>query len=116
MCFSFFSWMSTPKRDHAKDWLYKLDFYLSDPITIPYAFELLAKESGFTVNALHVAAHRRGWTASVHPPKLAVAAEYEEALVTACIIHARQCTPLIKSEFIELASRFAKKEEGQFFT
>ena len=114
--FSLFSRMSTPKRKHAKDWLYKLDLYLSDPITRPRAYELTSNDSGFSVEALREAAHRRGWDTSVNPPKLAVAAEYEEALVTACIIHARQGTPLTKSEFIELASRFVKKKEGQFFT
>ncbi len=85
----FFSRMRTPNRVHAKDWLYKVDFYLSDPNTRPYAYELVSMESGFTVNALHVAASRRGWKASVNPPKLAVSAEYEEALVIACVIHAR---------------------------
>ena len=107
--------MSTEKPPCAKDWLYKVDFYLSDPITRPKAYERAARDSGFTMNALRVAAHRRGWDASVNPPKLALAAEYEDVLVTVCIIHARQKTPLTKSEFIELASRFAKKKRGSFF-
>ena len=107
--------MRTPKRVRAKDWLYKVDFYLKDPTTRPYAYALVAKESGISVSALRMAAHRRGWADSVNPPKLALSAEYEKALVVVCLIHARQSTPLTKSEFIDLASRFAKKEEGQFF-
>ena len=89
---------------------------MSDPITRSHAFDLVAKESGLTVTALRVAAHREGWTESVDSPKLALPAEYEEALVVVCIIHARQGTPLSKSEFIILASKFAKKKAGEFFT
>jgi len=50
--------MDEPKRTYAKDWLYKVEDYLRDPITRQHAYELVAKESGLSVSSLRVAAHR----------------------------------------------------------
>ena len=63
-----------------------------------------------------MAAHREGWAECVSSPRFALPVEYEDILVTACIIHARQGTLLTKSQFNALASKFARKEEGHFFT
>ena len=42
--------------------------------------------------------------------------EEEQALVTLCLMYARQSMPLTLKDFIELASIYAKKEEGEFFS
>ena len=64
--------MSAAKRDRAKDWLYKVESYLSDPTTRPHAYELVAKESGISVTALRVAAHRAGLTVGPGSPRYAL--------------------------------------------
>ncbi len=89
---------------------------MSDPTTRPHAYELVAKESGISVTALRVAAHRAGLTVGPGSPRYALPAEYEDVLVTVYIIHARQGTPLTRAEFVDLANKFAKREEDHFFT
>ena len=87
-----------------------------DPIIRPHAYELLTRELGLTMSELCVAAHREGWAECVSLPRFTLPEEYEDILETACIIHALQGTSLTKSQFNALASKFARKEEGQFFT
>ena len=97
-----------------KKLLYKLKLYAKRAHTRKGAYALISRNTGRTVNSLRVAASREGLTSRRHSLQFAFSEKEEEALVTACIVHARQGTPLTIRDFIQMASFFAPKKKDSF--
>ena len=107
--------MSAPTHTPAKMFLYKVKEYMMDPSTRQHAFQRVSEEFHVSINALRMAAMREGLSECDQSLKYAFPKEYEEALVAACIMYARQGTPLTKHDFAELATRFAKRDGDHIF-
>ncbi len=99
----------------ATEFLYKVDEYAKEASTRKDAYKLVSFETGSSTNSLRLAASRSGLTKTGRSLKYAFSEEEEKALVTVCLMYALQNMPLTIKDFIELASIFAKKEEGHFF-
>ena len=99
----------------AMDYLYKLEEYAKEATTRKEAYNRLSLETGLSSNSFRLAASRSGLTKTGRSLKYAFSKEEENALVAVCLMYARQNMPLTIKDFRELASIFAKKEEGNFF-
>ena len=100
----------------AKEYLYKLEEYTKEASTRKDAYKRLSLETGLSSNSFRVAATRSGLTKTGRSLKYAFSEEEEKALVALCLMYARQNMPLTIKDFIELASLYAKKEEGHYFS
>ena len=108
--------MSSPTHTPAKMFLYKVKEYMMDPSTRQHAFQRVSEEFHVSINALRMASMREGLSECDQSLKYAFPKEYEEALVAACVMYARQGTPLTKHDFAELATRFAKRGGDNIFS
>ena len=108
--------MEEAKTPPAKNFLGRFLELKSNPSTRRKAYEILEKESGKSRNSLRVAFCKEGKTCSRDSCKFSLPPEVEEALVVICLVHARQGAPLTKRDFLVLASKMAKKEEGEVFS
>ena len=108
--------MCCEHRSSRKDQLYKLEEYSAEAVTRKGAYQRLSEEAGTSVGSLYTAASRAGMTSPSHSLRFAFSEEEEKALVTVCLLYARQGTPLTIYDFLELASHFAKMEEGHLFS
>ena len=100
----------------AKEFLYKVNEYAKEASTRKDAYKLVSLETGSSCNSLRLDASRSGLTKTGRSLKYAFSEEEEKALVTVCLMYARQNMPLTIKDFIELASIFAKKKEGHYFS
>jgi len=108
--------LSTLKGSSARDYLYLVDEYSKHASSRKGAFQRVSEVSGIPVSTLRVAAYREGRKDDDRSLKFAFSVEEEKALVAACILHAHQGIPLRLKAFIELASTYAKKEDGRKFS
>jgi len=100
----------------AKEYLYRLEEYKKQASTRKDAYKRVSLETGLSSNSLRLAASRTGQTKTGRSLKYAFSEEEEKALVTVCLMYARQNMPLTLKDFIILASIYAKREEGHYFT
>ena len=89
---------------------------MRDPSTRQNAFQQTADEFKVSVNAFRVAAVREGLTEDDQSLKFALPAAYEKALVSVCILYARQGTPLTNADFASLTSKVAGRDEDHVFS
>ncbi len=106
---------SDPKRATLDEALILFEEYAKHATTRRGIFKRVSQMTGIPVNTLRVAAMRRGLTKKYHL-KFAFDDAEEDALVAACVIHARQGIPLTVQAFIRLASKLAGFEEGRYFS
>jgi len=107
---------SAAKRVPAKRFLDKVRKLMMDPITRPIAFKKVSQDCHVSINALRVAAYREGLTEDDQSLKFAFPVPYEKALVTVCILYARQGTPLTKHDFALLATKLAGRKDDDIFS
>ena len=108
--------MSAVTRTPAKAHLEELRESIKRSPTRRSALMRISKERGISVDALRMAAKRAGLVSPDHSLKYAFSEMEEKGLVLTCLLYARQCTPLSIPSFIELASFFAKREKGHYFS
>ena len=99
-----------------KDWKEALVSYMNRATTRPYAFELVAKDYGYSAGYLKKAASECGLLSSTHSLRYAFSEEEEQALVCACIVYSRQGTPLTMKAFNDIASFFAGRDDKHHFS
>ena len=108
--------MSTSEGTGARDALYLVDKYASRSPTRKDAFRLASEESGVSVGALRTAAWREAKKRPRRSLKCAFSEKEEMLLEMICVIHAREGIPLSYSDFIDVASIFAKKDKNHPFS
>ena len=99
-----------------KDWTEALIKYMSRASTRPTACQRVATEFDLSVRYIKRKASELGLLTSMHSLRYAFSEEEEQALVCACILYARQGTPLTLEAFNEIASFFAGKKDGDHFS
>jgi len=87
-----------------------------DPSTRKKAYEILERESGKSRNSLRVAFHKEGMTNRRESVGYSLPPDFDQTLVVICLVNARQRTPLKKADFLMVASKLAKKENGEVFS
>ncbi len=108
--------MCAEQRSPAKEHIYKVEEYAMQATTRKGAYQRVSEETGTSTSALYMAASRAGLTSPSHSLRYAFTEEEEKALVTVCLLYARQGTPLTITEFIVLASNFAGRDESHYFS
>ena len=106
----------TTKHGPAKEVLHLVMEYSKHARTRTNAYQRVSEETSISVSALRMATKREGLTEEGHSLKYLFSKEEEAALVSACVIYARQGIPLTVKAFIILVSNFAGFEEGYFFS
>ena len=104
--------MCAAERPSAKSFLYKVDELAEQACTRDNVYQKVSEKSGKSVGSLRTAAWRLGQTKTGHSLRFLFSAAQEQALVCACVIHARQGSPMTVLDFKRMASFVAKKEPG----
>ena len=108
--------MSAGTCQEARKWIGRFLELRSDPSQRDTAYETLSTESGLSVQLLRLVFHREGLTDKASNLRLALPPDRENALLVVCLIYSRAGNPLTIRDFIQLASKMAKKAEGDVFS
>jgi len=108
--------MGESERKLAKFYIGRFLELMSDPSTRTNAYDILERETGISRNAFRVAFCKAGVTNRRNSCAYSLPPEVDKALEVVCLVHARQGIPLTKPDFLVLASKVAKKEDGQVFS
>jgi len=103
--------LSVPRPSIKKN-LYKLEKYMRTAATRKGTCARLAQELGVTEQAVRNAASKYGITGF----RSTFSDHEEEMLVCACLVYARQGTPLTKRDFALLATKFSGRKDGKVFS
>ena len=104
--------MCAAERKPAKSYLYKVDELATQACTRGSVYDRVSEKSGKSSGSLRTAASRLGLTKTGHSLHFLFSDAQEQALVCACVIHARQGSAMTILEFRQMASFVAKKEPG----
>ena len=94
-------------------WKAALEKYLSRASTRANAYKLVAAEFGYSVAYIKKMASILGLTSERHSRSFTFSEEEEQALVCACIVYARQGTPLTIPALAKVASIFADRGDDE---
>ena len=108
--------MSADEHITAQDALPLVDKYANRSPTRNNVYGRVSQELRVSVGALRTAAWREGKKRPRRSLKFAFSEKEEKLLEMICVIHARQGIPLSYSDFIDLASIFAKKDKKHRFS
>ena len=108
--------MSADEPITAQEALPLVDKYATRSSTRNNAYGRVSQELHVSVGALRTAAWREGKKRPRRSLKFAFSEKEEKLLEMICVIHARQGIPLTYSDFIDVASIFAKKDKKRPFS
>ena len=107
--------MFAPERKRAKDCIPYVEKLMKRAVSRRDAISRVAKHFRIKPNTLRVALCRKAKTSPHLSYKCAFSEEEEELLEAICVLQARQGEPLTPQDFLEIASKFAGRDENHFF-
>ena len=116
LLFEFCLSMFPTKPPRARDVLSLVDKYASHSPDRSTAYLKASRKSGVSVAALRSAASRAGKEKPRRSLKCAFSEEEEDLLEAVCVLYARRGKPLSYNDFIDIATKFAKRDEEHRFS